>query len=242
MKLAFLGTRGEIEARTALHGMHSCLMVDGRLLVDCGADWLNKISALCPQAIILTHAHLDHAAGLKRGAPCPVYATAQTWASLKRYPVDNRKTVEPRRPVRIGDVEVEAFSVEHSLIAPAVGYRITADGVAVFYVPDVVSIPERHEALSGVQLYIGDGASIVRPILRRRGKVLIGHASVRDQMDWCHDEGVLHAVITHCGSQIVKTDAHTTAKRIEALGRDRGVQVTIAHDGLKLMLHRAKHT
>jgi hypothetical protein len=90
--------------------------------------------------------------------------------------------------------------------------------------------------------YIGDGASIIRPILRRRGEVLIGHASVRDQMDWCHDEGVLHAVITHCGSQIVKTDAHTTAKRIEALGRDRGVQVTIAHDGLKLLLRKAKRT
>ena len=67
MKLTFLGTRGEIEARTALHRMHSCLMVDGRVLVDCGADWLGKISALCPQAIILTHAHLDHAGGLKRG-------------------------------------------------------------------------------------------------------------------------------------------------------------------------------
>jgi len=166
---------------------------------------------LRPQAIILTHAHLDHVAGLKRGAPCPIYATAQTWASLKRYPVGNRKMVEPRRPVRIGDVEVEAFSVGHSSIAPAVGYRITADGVAVFHVPDVVSIPERHGALSGVRLYIGDGASIVRPILRRRGEGLIGHASVRDQMDWCHDDGVSHAAITHCCSQIVMTEADTAA-------------------------------
>jgi phosphoribosyl 1,2-cyclic phosphodiesterase len=150
--------------------------------------------------------------------------------------VQDRKTIELRRPVKISDVEFEAFSVEHSLVAPAVGYRITVDGVAVFYVPDLVSIPERHEALSEVRLYIGDGASIIRPILRRRAEVLIGHASVRDQLDWCRDEGVSQAVITHCGSQIVKSDARTAAARIEVLGRERGVQVVIAHDGLKLMI------
>jgi glyoxylase-like metal-dependent hydrolase (beta-lactamase superfamily II) len=111
MKLTFLGTRGEIEARTALHRMHSCLMVGEQVLVDCGADWLGRLKKLRPQAIILTHAHLDHAGGLKRGAPCPVYATAQTWSGLKRYPVRDRETIEPRRPVRIGDIEFEAFSI-----------------------------------------------------------------------------------------------------------------------------------
>ena len=150
--------------------------------------------------------------------------------------------IEPRRPVRIGDIEFEAFSVEHSLIAPAVGYRITADGVAVFYVPDLVSIPERHEGLSAVQLYSGDGASIIRPILRRRAEVFIGHASERDQLDWCRDEGVSQAVITHCGSQIVKTDARTVAARIQTLGRERGVQVVIAHDGLKLMVRSTERS
>jgi phosphoribosyl 1,2-cyclic phosphodiesterase len=143
--------------------------------------------------------------------------------------------------VTIGGIEFEAFSVAHSLIAPAVGYRITANGVTIFYVPDLVSIPERHEALSAVRLYIGDGASIIRPILRRRAEGLIGHASVRDQLDWCRDEGVSQAVITHCGSQIVKTDARTAAARIHALGWERGVQVVIAHDGMKLMVRSTEH-
>ncbi|MBZ5659721.1 MAG: MBL fold metallo-hydrolase [Acidobacteriia bacterium] len=241
MKLTFLGTRGEIEARTALHRMHSCLMVNERILVDCGADWLGKLKTLCPQAIILTHAHLDHAGGLKRGAPCPVYATSKTWDGLKRYPIRDQETIVLRQPVRIGDIKFEAFSVEHSLIAPAVGYRITAGGVAVFYVPDLVSIHERHEALSGIQLYIGDGTSIIRPILRRRAEVLIGHASVRNQLDWCRDERVSHAVITHCGSQIVKADARTATNRVQTLGRERSVQVAIAHDGLKLIVRRLEH-
>jgi phosphoribosyl 1,2-cyclic phosphodiesterase len=240
MKLTFLGTRGEIEARTAVHRMHSCLMVGEQILVDFGADWLGKVNTLRPQAIFLTHAHLDHAGGLKQGVPCPVYATAQTWEGLKRYPIREREMIIPRRPVRIGDVEFEAFAVEHSLIAPAVGYRITDGNVAVFYVPDLVSIRERQDALSGIQLYIGDGASIVRPILRRRGDVLIGHASIRDQLDWCHEEGISHVVLTHCGSQIVKAHARTAVARIQALGRERGLKVVIANDGLKVVVRRTE--
>ncbi len=169
MKLTFLGTRGEIDVRTTLHRMHSCLMVTGRILIDCGADWLGKLEALKPQAIVLTHAHPDHAGGLECGSPCAVYATAQTWNGLKRYPIRERQIIEPRHPVFLGGVEFEAFPVAHSLIAPAVGYRVSKGNVSVFYVPDLVYIHERHQALSGVALYIGDGASIMRPLVRCRG-------------------------------------------------------------------------
>jgi len=239
MKLTFLETRGEIDVRTTLHRMHSCLMVTGRILIDCGADWLGKLEALKPQAIVLTHAHPDHAGGLECGSPCAVYATAQTWNGLKRYPIRERQIIEPRHPVFLGGVEFEAFPVAHSLIAPAVGYRVSKGNVSVFYVPDLVYIHERHQALSGVALYIGDGASIMRPLVRCRGKTMIGHASVRDQLDWCGEEGVSRAVITHCGSQIVKADASAVAAKIAALARERGVQASVAHDGLKLMCRTA---
>ena len=82
MKLTFLGTRGEIEARTRRHNMHSSLMVSYRgkkVMVDCGADWLGRLGELKPKAVVVTHAHPDHAWGLKEGAPCPVYATKEAW-------------------------------------------------------------------------------------------------------------------------------------------------------------------
>jgi hypothetical protein len=67
-------------------------------------------------------------------------------------------------PVRIattiGGVTFEAFPVDHSTRAPAVSYRVTLGSRCIFYVPDVVAIHNRHEALQGADLYIGDGATI----------------------------------------------------------------------------------
>jgi glyoxylase-like metal-dependent hydrolase (beta-lactamase superfamily II) len=82
MKLAFPGTRDEIEPRTG-YRMHSCFLVEGRVLINCGADWLGKLRTLQPEAIVLTHAHPDHVGGLAHGAPCPVYATAEGVGAIK---------------------------------------------------------------------------------------------------------------------------------------------------------------
>ena len=49
-----------------------------RVMVDCGADWLHRVQGLAPDAIVITHAHPDHAWGLAQGAPCPVFATAES--------------------------------------------------------------------------------------------------------------------------------------------------------------------
>jgi phosphoribosyl 1,2-cyclic phosphodiesterase len=84
---------------------------------------------------VLTHAHPDHAWGLKNGAPCRVYGTEQTWHRLKSFPLPDRALVEPRAPFCIHNIVFEAFPVEHSLRAPAVGYRITAGRTSIFYVP-----------------------------------------------------------------------------------------------------------
>jgi phosphoribosyl 1,2-cyclic phosphodiesterase len=107
--------------------------------------------------------------------------------------------------------------------------------VAVLYAPDVVSIPEQAEAMDGITLYVGDGASVARSIVRRREGMEIGHASIREQLDWCAAEGVRRAIFSHCGSQIVK-DEEAAAVRVAALGAERGVEAAIAYDGLELEL------
>ncbi len=239
MKLTFLGTRGYIEARTRRHRRHASLLAtyyQGRIMIDCGEDWLGRVASVRPGAILITHAHPDHAGGLARGVPCPVYATEEGWASMGDWPIRDRRVLEVRRPKRIAGLTVEAFSVEHSTRAPAVGYRISAGRAAVFYVPDLVYIHERAEALAGAGLYIGDGAAVDTPMVRKRQDRLIGHAPVRTQLTWCRKEGVPEAIITHCGSEIVTGDERSLGARLRRMARDRGVSVRIAHDGMERVL------
>jgi phosphoribosyl 1,2-cyclic phosphodiesterase len=239
MKLRFLGTRGEIEKRTRRHHMHTSLMVSHRgadVMIDCGLDWLGKFERLHPDAIVLTHGHPDHAWGLKNGAPCPVYAPQKTWETLTRCRVEDRQLIKERTPTKICGITFEAFAVEHSILAPAVGYRISAGHACIFYVPDLIFIHDRAAALENVQIYIGDGATVTRSFIRRRGKTLIGHAPVRTQLTWCQKEGVPRAIITHCGSEIVTGDERKLFANLRAVAADRSVEVRIAYDGMKLKL------
>jgi phosphoribosyl 1,2-cyclic phosphodiesterase len=239
MNLTFLGTRGEIDARTRRHRMHTSLLASYRtaeVMIDCGLDWLGKLKRVNPSAIVLTHAHPDHAWGLKHGAPCPVYAPEKTWQELRHYPIKDRRVIKERAPTKICGVTFEAFPVEHSILSPAVGYRVSAGRACIFYVPDLIFIHERSAALNGVQLYVGDGATVTRSFIRKRGKALIGHSPVRTQLTWCQKEHVPRAIITHCGSEIVTGDERKISVIVRTMGRDRGIDARIAYDGMKLTL------
>jgi glyoxylase-like metal-dependent hydrolase (beta-lactamase superfamily II) len=188
MKLTFLGTRGEIDSRTRRHRMHTSLLVSFRaanVMVDCGLDWLGKLKRIDPGTIVLTHAHPDHAWGLKCGAPCPVYAPQNTWQELQHYPIKDRHVIKERTPVKICGITFEAFPVEHSTLSPTVRYRVTAGRARVFYAPDLIYIHDRNVALHG------------------------------------------------------GGEEHEIAAKLRAIAAERGLEVCIAYDGMRVMMRVA---
>lgn len=231
LRLTFLGTRGGIRRRSRLHRRHSVLLIEhrrGRLVIDCGEDWRGKIAAFAPSAILVTHAHPDHAAGLAGGACCPVYASPATYRALARLPIELRALV-PRTAQTIAGLSIEMMPVVHSLQAPAVGYRIAG---RVFYVPDVVDIRDKRSVLAGIALYIGDGARITRPLVRRTASGRrFGHTSIQTQIGWCAGAGVPRAIFTHCGTEVV-AGGYRAARRVRELGATRAIDAQLAHDGL----------
>ena len=237
LELTFLGTRGEIEVSSRRHRRHSSLLVqcdEARIMIDCGTDWLGRLHGVAPTAIVLTHAHPDHAAGLAEGAPCPVYATKVTWDLIRRFPIDDRRRLPLRKSIMIDGVRFKAFPVEHSIRAPAVGFRVSAGGACFFYVPDVAGIPDAAHALRGINVYIGDGATMKRSMLRRKRRTVIGHAPISSQLDWCDKVDVRRAIFTHCGSPIVRGDARKLNAALRRIGRQHDVGARFACDGDRL--------
>jgi phosphoribosyl 1,2-cyclic phosphodiesterase len=130
MRLAVLGSGSS--------GNSAVIEIGGvRLLVDAGLSakqLQDRTRALgldlkSFDGILLTHEHGDHIRGLKvllKQISVPVYATAATAHVVREAGVGHAvwKTFEAGEAFRIGEVEVEAFAIQHDAVDP-VGFVLT---------------------------------------------------------------------------------------------------------------------
>lgn len=134
------------------------------ILVDCGAtgkyitQCMERIGAAPERldAILVTHEHRDHIAGvgvLARKYRIPVYATEGTWQQMEHIcgavPADCRERCRSNGEFRIAGLTVRPFAIPHDAAEP-VGYHF-CDGDGAFSVAtDIGHIgDELLEQLSG---------------------------------------------------------------------------------------------
>ena len=141
----------------------NCTLVSSsatRLLIDAGLSCreLLRRLMLCGQdarsidAVLITHEHSDHVAGLRvlaRRLKIPVYITAATYqeyqrctrdAAGHRVNLDRREAFTSGTGFQVGDITVTPFTIPHDAVDP-VGFTFRSDGIKVGICTDLDYMP-----------------------------------------------------------------------------------------------------
>jgi phosphoribosyl 1,2-cyclic phosphodiesterase len=239
-------------AASGFGGNTSCVQVtspDGtELILDAGTGIRELGLALAGRChtvhILLTHLHLDHVQGLMFFAPLfdpdvdvtiwgPTAAERTLRDSLARYisnpltPIEIRDLSAhvsfedvSRLALPLGGIEIKTSYILHR--GPTLGYRLTADGASVCYLPD-------HEPGLGENLQTADAAWVSGLALASNASLLIhdcqyedreyprrqgwGHSSLGDAITFARRANCAHTLMFH------HDPAHDD-RRLESLGAE----------------------
>lgn len=124
-----------------------------RLLVDAGLsrrEICARLAAIGEEpekldAILISHEHSDHVAGLPRMAKLlgiPIYLTRLTAPTIAWNGCEARvETFQAGTRISIGDLEIDTFTTPHDAVDP-LAFAIRAEGVKIGLVTDLGYIPE----------------------------------------------------------------------------------------------------
>ena len=131
-----------------------------RLLVDAGLSCREILRRLhlagenCAQidAVLVTHEHADHIAGLRvlaRKLKVPIYVTGATYQAYQRtvrdsagrvVSIERRECFSAGSGFQVGDINIRPFTIPHDAVDP-VGFTFRVDGIKVGLCTDLGYMP-----------------------------------------------------------------------------------------------------
>jgi phosphoribosyl 1,2-cyclic phosphodiesterase len=203
-----------------------------RLLIDCGLSCRETcrrlvLQGIAPEslsAVLITHEHTDHVAGLPviaRKFRLPVFITAPTHGAWQRQCKDstgNRVQAEcleifsPGKGFTIGDIEVMPFTIPHDAADP-VGFRFVAEGVRMAIATDLGFIPQnvrdQLRACDGLILESNHDLEMLRAgpypwAVKQRVMSRVGHLSNQALAEFLatdYDGGAAFLILAHLSEQ-----------------------------------------
>jgi phosphoribosyl 1,2-cyclic phosphodiesterase len=196
-------------------------------------------------AILITHEHSDHVAGLQRLATklnVPVFLTAPTHHAWNRAVRDAEGAIPelPKsehfsagRGFRIGDIEVMPFTIPHDAIDP-VGFTFRAEGVKIGFATDLGYMPASvRDHLRGCSLLVMESNHDVEMLrsgpypwsVKQRVMSRVGHLSNQALAEFFssdYDGGAEYLVLAHLSEQNNHPEIARAAAE-QALGGRQGL-------------------
>jgi ribonuclease BN (tRNA processing enzyme) len=195
------------------------------ILFDCGLDWKGKVGSFkpIPSTIVITHEHPDHGGCTLSST----YIADEVSIPVIRVP-------KQKLTITLGntDVEIVPHAVQHAKLHTTV-LRVTLDSRTFMYAPDLLELPSL-DILEGVHTYIGDGATVKRPMKFTSDLGYVGHASMYQQLTWCRMKDVKRVIFTHFGSW---ARPEVEKEVLAEMRRDYPtLKIDFAHDGWRTTL------
>ena len=218
-----------------------------RVLVDAGLSYRKLVQRFASigrevpheiAAVLVTHAHGDHAAHASTYATrfgCPVRATEATMRTLRLRPSARRESFTTSRAFRVGDISIRSFAIPHD--APQVALVFETKRTTVGLVTDLGHVPK------GLSSFVGECETLLLEsnhdremlatgpypaALKRRVGGALGHLSNEQSGDLLAELGhaprevvLMHLSETNNSRQLARCSAEA------ALGH-RGTKLRIA--------------
>lgn len=210
-----------------------------RRLVRCGED------PCALDAVLITHEHTDHIAGLRvlaRKLKIPIYITGATYEAYRqsvrdaaghRAPLERRETFSSGSGFQIGDISVMPFTIPHDAVDP-VGFTFRADGIKLGVCTDLGYMPASvSNHLRGCHVLMIESNHDLELLrggpypwsVKQRVMSRVGHLSndaLADFLTTDYDGGAEFLILAHLSEQNNHPEiARMTAER--ALGEQRSL-------------------
>ena len=239
-----IGCKCEVCTSTDVHDdrLRTSVMVkvdQKNLIIDTGPDFRQQMLRANPgkvDAVIFTHEHKDHIAGLddirpfnfQTGMPLNVYASDRVEEALRReyhyvfndglkypgVPEVNLHHISAQASFFIGDTEIIPIEVLHYKL-PVLGFRIND----MAYITDANFISEKEkEKLQGLDV-------LVLNALRK--KTHISHFNLQEAIDLSQELGARRTYLTHI--------SHLMGRH-EVVSKELPPNVFLAYDGLEVLV------
>jgi len=224
MKLTFLGTRGEVEKSSKFHKNNSAIRLethDKVILLDFGASWQGKLKFINPDYIWISQPYPEHALGLKgEETDIPVFMSKETSDKLpeSQFPLKNRQIVEGN--FKFGSIVANQISTS--------GLVIETDEGKVGYFPSILDSPDK-SLLKELSIYIGDGSSLTKDIVKNVKGKRVGHKSMVAQLKQIPTRKI---IFTHLGEETIKMKHEELIQKMSELNKEfcPNISVEIALD------------